>query len=128
MEIQTKIFQTVSEFLGINIGQLPESGGIVMELAPSGTPKRFLNGQSYGQISVLLLSKNKSQKTALNNLDEIIAKCSTLNLPNGNNWEIKTIDVATMPNYVTCEKNDKEKLWIYSMILTVNYYNKEMLK
>ena len=35
MEVQTQVLQAVSKFLNIPIGQLPEKGGTVMELAPS---------------------------------------------------------------------------------------------
>lgn len=125
MEVQTQVLQAVSEFLNIPIGQLPEKGGAVMELAPSSTPRRFLSGESYEQISVLILSKKQSQKTVLELLNTACNKCRTLNLPSGEKWQIKTIEVSTSPNYVGQEKNSDGIMWIYSCILTVNFYNTE---
>ncbi len=120
----TEILQAVSEFLSVPIGQLPESGGIVMELAPTGSPRRFFGGQSYAQMSVLLLSKDKSQKNALSRLNDVCDKCRTLNLPHSENWEIKTIEIATMPNYVGTEKTKDGNMWIFSAIITVNFYDR----
>lgn len=120
----TEILQAVSEFLSVPIGQLPENGGLVMELAPTGSPRRFLNGQSYAQMSVLMLSKDKSQKNALSKLSNVCDKCRTLNLPYTDNWEIKTIETATMPNYIGTEKTKDGTLWIYSAMLTVNFYDR----
>lgn len=126
MEVQTEVLQTVSGFLEISIGQLPESGGCVMELAPSGAPRRFLSGESYEQMSVLVLAKYKSQKAALEKLYQLCSKCRTLDLPNGKKWSIKLIEVATSPNYVGQEKNKDGIMWIYSCILTVSFYNMEV--
>ena len=114
MEVQTQVLQAVSKFLNIPIGQLPEKGGTVMELAPSSTPRRFFNGESYDQMSVLILSKCN--------------KCRTLNLPSGEKWQIKLIEISTCPNYVGQEKNSDGIMWIYSCILTVNFYNMEGFK
>ena len=125
MEVQTQVLQAVSEYLNIPIGRLPEGGGIVMELAPSSAPRRFLGGQSYEQMSALILSKDKSQKNALDSLNAACNKCRTLNLPGGEKWQIKTIETATAPNYVGQEKNSDGIMWIYSCILTVNFYNME---
>lgn len=125
MEVQTQVLQTVSEFLSIPIGQLPVNGGTVMELAPSSTPRRFFGGESYESISVLILSKSRSQKTALESLNIACNKCKTLNLPRGELWQIKTIEISTTPNYVGQEKNSDDIMWIYSCILIVNFYNME---
>lgn len=125
MEVQTEVLQAVSEFLGISIGQLPESGGCVMELAPSGSPRRFLSGESYEQMSVLILAKHKSQQAALEKLNQLCNKCRTLSLPGENGWQIKLIEVSTSPNYVGQEKNKDGVMWIYSCILTVSFYNME---
>ncbi|MGN0613557.1 MAG: hypothetical protein ACI4JB_06605 [Porcipelethomonas sp.] len=125
MEVQTQVLQTISEYLSIPIGQLPKSGGTVMELAPSSFPRRFLDGQSYEQISILILSKDRSQKNALDNLNAACNKCRTLVLPGGEKWQITTIDIATTPNYVASEKNSDGTMWIYSCILTVYFYNME---
>ena len=125
MEVQTEVLQTVSEFLNIPIGQLPERGGTVMELAPSSSPRRFLKGESYEQIQILILSKNKSQKDSLDKLNYACNKCRTLQLPSGDKWSITTIEIATAPNYVANEKNSDGTLWIYSAMLTVNFYNTE---
>lgn len=125
MEVQTQVLQAVSEFTGINIGQLPEKGGTTMELAPSSAPRRFFSGESYEHMSVLILSKYKSQKNALEKLNQVCNKCRTLNLPGSEKWQIKTIEVSTTPNYVGLEKNSDGTMWIYSCILTVNFYNME---
>ena len=125
MEVQTEVLQAVSDLLGISIGQLSEKGGTVMELAPSSAPRRFFSGESYEQMSVLILSKDKSQKNALNKLNQLCNKCRTLNLPSGEEWQIKTIEVSTSPNYVGQEKNSGGIMWIFSCILTVNFYNME---
>lgn len=125
MEVQAEVLQAVSDFLGISIGQLSEKGGTVMELAPSSAPRRFFSGESYEQMSVLILSKDKSQKNALNKLNQLCNKCRTLNLPSGEEWQIKTIEVSTSPNYVGQEKNSGGIMWIFSCILTVNFYNME---
>ncbi len=125
MEVQTEVLKAVSEFLGISIGQLPESGGCVMELAPSGSPRRFLSGESYEQMSVLILAKHKSQQAALEKLNQLCNKCRTFSLPGGNGWQIKLIEVSTSPNYVGQEKNKDGIMWIYSCILTVSFYNME---
>lgn len=74
-EVQTQVLQAVSKFLNIPIGQIPEKGGTVMELAPSSTPRRFFNGESYDQMSVIILSKGKSQKTTLESLNTACNKC-----------------------------------------------------
>lgn len=68
MEVQTQVLQAVSKFLNIPIGQIPEKGGTVMELAPSSTPRRFFNGESYDQMSVLILSKVNHRKLLSNRL------------------------------------------------------------
>ena len=125
MEVQTQVLHAVSEYLNIPIGQLPESGGTVMELAPSSSPRRFLDGQSYEQMSILILSKDKSQKAALDTLNAACNKGRTSGLPDGEKWQITTIDIATTPNYVANEKNSDGVMWIYSCILTVNFYNME---
>lgn len=126
MEVQTQVLQAFSDFVGVSIGQLPEKGGAAMELSPSSAPRRFLSGESYESMSVLVLAKCKSQKTALEKLNQICNKCSrTLGLPSGDNWCIKTIDISTAPNYVGQEKNLDGTMWIYSCILTVNLYNME---
>ena len=125
MEVQTEVLQAVSDLLGISVGQLSEKGGTVMELAPSSAPRRFFSGESYEQMSVLILSKDKSQKNALNKLNQLCNKCRTLNLPSGEEWQIKTIEVSTSPNYVGQEKNSGGIMWIFSCILTVNFYNME---
>ena len=117
MEVQAEVLQAVSDFLGISIGQLSEKGGTVMELAPSSAPRRFFSGESYEQMSVLILSKDKSQKNALNKLNQLCNKCRTLNLPSGEEWQIKTIEVSTSPNYVGQEKNSGGIMWIFSCIL-----------
>lgn len=122
MQIYTSILQSVSEFLGVPIGQLPESGGIAMELAPSSSPRSFMGGDSIGAMSILLLSKSKSQKNALDRLCEIVSKSNSGALPIGDGWEINTITVATAPNYVGQEKNENGVMWIYSAIITVNFY------
>lgn len=123
--MRTQILQAISEFLSVSIGQLPEKGGAAMELAPSSAPRRFFDGESYEQMSVLILSKYKSQKNALERLDQTCNKCRTLDLPGGEKWRIKTIEVSTQPNYVGVEKNSDGIMWIYSCILTVNFYSME---
>lgn len=125
MEVQTQVLQAFSDFIGVSIGQLPEKGGTAMELSPSSAPRRFLSGESYESMSVLVLAKYKSQKTALEKLNLICNKCRTLDLPNGEKWRIKTIEISTAPNYVGQEKNSDGTMWIYSTILTVNLYNME---
>lgn len=125
MEVQTQVLQAFSDFVGVSIGQLPEKGGTAMELSPSSAPRRFLTGESYESMSVLVLAKYKSQKTALDKLNQICNKCRTLDLPSGEKCRIKTIDISTAPNYVGQEKNSDGTMWIYSCILTVNLYNME---
>lgn len=125
MEVQTQIIQAVSEFFNISIGQLTEGDCTVMELAPSSTPRRFFSGESYEQISLLILSKSKSQKTTLESLNAICNKCRTLNLPYGEKWQIKHIEISTSPGYVGQEKYKDGIMWIYSCILTVHFYNME---
>ena len=125
MEVQTQVLQAFSDFVGVSIGQLPEKGGTAMELSPSSAPRRFLTGESYESMSVLVLAKYKTQKTALDKLNQICNKCRTLDLPSGEKWRIKTIDISTAPNYVGQEKNSDGTMWIYSCILTVNLYNME---
>lgn len=125
MEVQTQVLQAFSDFIGVSIGQLPEKGGTAMELSPSSAPRKFFNGESYESMSVLVLAKYKLQKTALDKLNQICNKCRTLDLPSGDKWCIKTIDISTAPNYVGQEKNSDGTMWIYSCILTVNLYNME---
>ena len=125
MEVQTEVLQAFSDFIGVSIGQLPEKGGAAMELSPSSALRRFFNGESYESMSVIVLAKYKSQKTALDKLNQICNKCRTLDLPSGENWRIKTIEISTSPNYVGQEKNSDGIMWIYSCILTVNIYNME---
>lgn len=125
MEVQTQVLQAFSDFIGVSIGQLPEKGGTAMELSPSSAPRRFLSGESYESMSVLVLAKYKSQKTALDKLNQICNKCRTLDLPNGEKWRIKTLDISTAPNYVGREKTLDGIMWIYSCILTINLYNME---
>lgn len=97
MEVQTEVLQAFSDFIGVSIGQLPEKGGAAMELSPSSALRRFFNGESYESMSVLVLAKYKSQKTALDKLNQICNKCRTLDLPSGENWRIKTIEISTSP-------------------------------
>ena len=76
MEVQTEVLQAFSDFIGVSIGQLPEKGGAAMELSPSSALRRFFNGESYESMSVLVLAKYKSQKTALDKLNQICNKLS----------------------------------------------------
>lgn len=120
--MQSEILYQLSKFLGITIGLLPENGGTVMQLAPSSAPRSFFDKSAYSQMSVLVLSKSKQQSKALENIGNICKKIDTLNLPEADNWQIKTIEVSTSPNFVGQEKNENGIMWIYSCMLQVNYY------
>lgn len=122
--MHSEILEAISTFLGISIGVLPENGGTVMELSPSSLPRKFLGRDAYGEISVLILSKDKSQLKALKNVENTCTKADTLNLPKTEKWQIKTIEVSTTPNYVGQEKNQNGIMWIYSCMLKINYYQK----
>lgn len=95
-----------------------------MQLAPSSAPRRFFDRGAYSQMSVLVLSKAKQQSKALENIESVCQKIDTLNLPEADNWQVKTIEVSTSPNFVGQEKNQNGTMWIYSCILQVNYYKK----
>lgn len=122
--MQAEILLEISKFLGVEIGLLPEKGGTVIQLSPSPAPRRFFDRSEYSQMSVLVLSKSKQQSKALKNIDDICKTVDTLNLPKTDNWQIKTIEVLTSPNFVGQEKNGSGTMWIYSCILQVNYYKK----
>ena len=98
-----------------SIGLLPANGGTSAEIAPSSSLSRYLDGSSSDIMSVLILSKHKNQKTAL---DRLCGICNTLT---AGRLTAYGITVATQPNYVAKE-ND---MWIYSCIINLNIYNKE---
>lgn len=104
-----------------SIGLLPANGGTSAEIAPSSSLSRYLDGSSSDMMSVLILSKHKNQKTAL---DRLCGICNTLTrqkIISAGRLTAYGITVSTQPNYVAKE-ND---MWIYSCIINFNIYNKE---
>lgn len=117
--MQTDILSYISKLTGAGIGQLPEEGGLVLQIAPSSVGKVYLDGSSSDNMSLLFLSKYKTQRTAVANLEKV---CNKLTRTKRHAHGIYNLEVATQPNYI-----DKEgDFWIYSCIINFKYYNKEV--
>lgn len=118
----SEMLEKITEIADIdNIGQLSENGGTSAEIAPSSSLSRYLDGSSSDVMSVLILSKHKNQKTALDKLCEICNALTRQKNISTDKLIAYGITVATQPNYVSKE-ND---MWIYSCIVNFNIYNKE---
>lgn len=102
----------------IDIGQLPEDGGIRFQFGPGTTNKTWLNKGNESTVVILGLAKNTNQLTALQDLDKICyyveSQKSYPILTNG--IEIVDVMTATRPQWVDKEDNGQ---YIYSMILNV---------
>jgi len=118
--VQTEILEYFSKLTKAEIGQLPENGGFVLQMAPSSSGTAYLDGSSDDNMSLLFLCKNKSQKEAITTLENV---CNILTRNKRHSFGIYNIYVATQPNYV--EKAGE--FWIYSCIINFKYHNKEVL-
>ncbi|MBE6851767.1 MAG: hypothetical protein E7504_08630 [Ruminococcus sp.] len=116
--IRTTILSYISKTTGAVIGQLPESGGLAVQVAPSPAGEQYFDGTSSDTMSLLFLCKSMQQRDALGTLDEI---CTALTRNKRHEHGIYSLTVATAPNYVAKEGN----FWIYSCIINLKYYNKE---
>ncbi len=114
----TEILSYISKITSAEIGQLPEKGGLAMQLAPASAPDVYLDGSSSDNMSLLFLCKNKDQPTALSTLENV---CNTLTRIKKHPHDIYNLHVATTPNYVGKDGD----YWIYSCIINLKYYNKE---
>lgn len=108
----------LADLTGASIGQLPQDGGLVMELAPSSAGETYLNGTSSDQMSLLFLCKHEKQLEALCTLEEV---CRVLTRRKRHEFGIYNVTVSTSPNYVGKDGD----FWIYSCIINLKYHNKE---
>lgn len=117
--MQHDVLSYISDLTGAEIGQLSESESITVQLAPSSSGEKYLDGSGSDNISLLFLCKNKNQQSALKSLEQI---CSHLTHIKKHSHEIYNLYVATQPNYV----DHVGDFWIYSCIINFKYYNKEV--
>lgn len=113
-----KIMEYISELTGAGSGQLPEEGGLVMQLAPVSEGTTYFDGSSSDNMSLLFLCKDKRQQNAVDRLDAV---CSKLTRTKKHLYGIYNLRIATPPNYVGRESN----YWIYSCIINFKYYKTE---
>ena len=113
--MQSDILDYVVGVTGAGIGQLPETGGLVVQLAPSPVGVAYLDGASSDNSSLLFLCKNSNQRAALTQLESV---CETLVQTQSHECGAYSWWVATMPNYVGKEGD----YWIYSCIIGLKYY------
>lgn len=123
MVVIKEIVELLAELLCISVGQLPEDGGTVLQIAPSSGTTRFLDGSAHRKLQLLILSKQTDQQTALENAEQAqrnAVALSAQSIENGR-WQITGIECTTEPGYVTKEGD----FWIYSTVISVSYYDKE---
>ncbi len=114
----SEIMKYISELTGAGSGQLPEKGGLVMQLAPSSEGTTYFDGSGSDNMSLLFLCKDKSQRNAVDKLDAV---CSKLTRIKRHSHGIYNLRIATPPNYVGKEGD----FWIYSCIINFTYYKTE---
>lgn len=103
--------------INTRVDKLPLNGGTTIELHGSKNRSRSLNGSHQSETLVLLfLSKNKSQLTAVDNLNDIGNCLSSINkFPDDEIVQIISAMVTTDAGLV---ENDND-YWIYSMVVDV---------
>lgn len=114
------ILQTIQDNVALSdtleLRQLPEAGGLAVQIAPSGEDKVFLNKKESYELNLLFLSKNANQLTAYSELTLIDLYISKLQeYPNTVNFEWVNATTTTKPAYVDTEDNGQ---YIYSMVLS----------
>lgn len=114
-----KVLSYIAKLIGAEIGQLNESGGFVVQIAPSQAGTTYLDGSSSDNLSLLFLCKNKNQQICLETLE---SACNKLTRTKRHLHGIHNLYVATAPNYVGKEGD----YWIYSCIVNLKYYNEEV--
>lgn len=100
----------------LQLRQLPESGGLAVQIAPSGTDKIFLTKKESYELNLLFLSKNVDQLIAFSELSSIDRYISRLtSYPDTTTIEWVNATTTTKPAYVDQEDNGQ---FIYSMVLS----------
>lgn len=100
----------------LELRQLPEGGGLAVQIAPSAPDMIFLNKKEAYELNLLFLSKNLDQLIAFTELTKIDSYISKLKeYPDTVNYEWVNATTTTKPAYVDQEDNGQ---YIYSMILS----------
>lgn len=98
-------------------GQLDTGNSLAIQIAPTANETEFLDRTNIIGLSLLLLSKNVNQQTALQDLNNIVNYLSNLETypqPGSGNFQWITTEVTTYPNFV--DKQDNQH-YIYSAII-----------
>jgi len=114
------ILQTIQDNITLSdtleLRQLPEAGGLAVQIAPSAPEHISLNKKEAYELNLLFLSKNFNQLTAFSELsliDKYVSRLKTY--PNTIDIEWVNATTTTKPAYVDTEDNGQ---FIYSMVLS----------
>ena len=127
MTVQTEIINAVSELAGIDsIGRLSPAVDCAVQFAGGTNKKRYLDGSGVNIMRLLVLAKSKNQMQLSDDINEICGVLEKVRRYKGNGWEIRRIDVGTPPAPKAYSESGGE--WVYSCILSVEYYYNEKEK
>lgn len=127
MTAQTEIIDAVSELAGINnIGLLSPAHDYAVQFAGGTTKKRYLDGSGIKIMRLLVLAKSKDQLQLSDSINGICGTLEKVRRHKGNGWEIRRIEVGTPPAPKGYNESGGE--WIYSCVLSVEYYYNEKEK
>lgn len=100
----------------IDVGQLPQKGGISVEIAPSPTDRTFLTKSRTGSLDLLIMRKSRDQALCISELDSIGEYLSKLKVyPSTANIQWVNSEVTTDVNMVSKEENGP---YIYAMVIS----------
>ena len=120
---RTEIIEKVSEIAGIGrIGLLSQKCDTAVSFAGGRRVKKYLDGSEVCDMNLQVLGRGSDQLEVSENLQKICAVFDgKRNLPQNENWEIRSISVGSMPSL---KMRDTDGTWVFSCILTVRYYEK----
>lgn len=104
-----------SELPNVDIGQLKEAeNNVSIQLITSSTENDYFDRGKTIPFTILVLSKDTNQRTAMENVEGILTHFSTLRTypqPSTDNYQFLTSYVSTWQNFVMKQEN---KYYIYS--------------
>lgn len=110
-------------FSAANVGALPASGGISIQLGPGAPTDEYLNRGSKNELYFSVNAKNTNQLTALAALEAVHKYFTQLKeYPPGTDYQILNISTGTTPNFLGIE--GVEKYYLFGSILRVTFYTK----
>ena len=127
MTVQTEIINAVSELAGIDsIGRLSPAVDCTVQFAGGTHKKRYLDGSGVNIMRLLVLAKSKNQMQLSDDINEICSVLEKVRRHKGNGWEIRRIEVGSPPAPKGYNESGGE--WVYSCVLSVEYYYNEKEK